>query len=129
MKCAAIGLWLALSFPILGVTQVVGQAQLIAPIMRSQIEGSGALRERGSGVGALPVSSDAMRLPVKAPGEYNWGAGWIGMGIGAAVGAGFGALAPELSGEGDGVDPGYVLGGALIFGIFGFVIGLAVGNS
>lgn len=69
----------------------------------------------------IPIAGDSSR--------YNWTAGWIGMGVGAAVGAAFGALAPQLSGEGEGVDPGYVLGGALVFGIFGFVIGLAVGNN
>ena len=97
----------------------------MAPIMRNQMERNAMLRASDPGLNTSEAMAGRSEQPVTSGSDYNWGAGWIGMGIGAAVGAGIGAIAPE----GEGVDPGYVLGIALVCSIFGFVIGLAVGNS
>ena len=58
--------------------------------------------------------------------DYNWGAAWIGMGVGAVVGAAVMGLSPK--GASDVPQVAYMVGGALLFGVFGFFLGHALGN-
>jgi hypothetical protein len=125
MKRIAVGVCLVMSLASVNTVQVAAQARHFVPILRNQVENSSLLLASDPGVNALSVLPGDVTYRLPSSSDYNWGAGWIGMGIGAAIGAGFGAIAPR----GEGVDPGYVLGAALVCGIFGFVIGVAVGNS
>ena len=110
-------------------SRLVAQERIIPTVINEQMRESSTLGLAAPAGFYSSVIGEALTQVSADSSRYNWKAGWIGMGVGAAVGSAFGALAPQLSGEGEGVDPGYVLGGALVFGIFGFVIGLAVGNS
>ena len=106
---------------------LVAQDRNVPTILNEQMRGSTFLRA------VAPIGTFRRVVRQELPpaladtSRYNWKAGWIGLGVGAAVGVAFGAWAPGE--EGEGVYAPYMVGGALLFGILGFFVGLAIGNN
>ncbi len=115
------GLALFMLFGALTPRSLVAQGDSFTPETREQMKASAALRPPDSSHSPKGIEGGSAR----ADSTYNWSAAWIGLGVGAVVGAAVGlgaAESAEIPTEG-----GMVLG-ALLFGIFGFFVGYAIGN-
>jgi hypothetical protein len=89
---------------------------------RQQMKASAALRPADTSSALEQGGGEGLR----SDSTYNWGAAFIGMGVGAVVGAaimGFGGAESSEIPVGAGM-----VAGALLFGIFGFFVGYAIGN-
>ena len=122
-----LGWCLMLGFAATIPALLVAQDRNVPTILNEQMRGSTFLRA------VAPIGTFRRVVRQELPpaladtSRYNWKAGWIGLGVGAAVGVAFGAWAPGE--EGEGVYAPYMVGGALLFGILGFFVGLAIGNN
>lgn len=117
---------LVLGFAAASPAQLAAQDRVVPTIPNEQMRRSATLR-LVSPLDDVPTVLGEASFPVSADTSgYNWTPGWIGLGIGAAVGVGVGALAPGESGEG--VYAPYMVAGAVVFGVLGFFVGLAIGN-